>query len=485
MTDFPKLSLEPGRFAAEWYLDNRPIAGELQTEANRPPHFVLFEDLDYDADWSQGREIPEERTHDRVLGRLRSNEDVVLTDVAISIWAPGLSTGFARYAVVGLGVGDVVADRYASIELQITGAELLFGTRPIKSVRIPTSGARYLEGTFSAESDPESTRSWEDHEGGLTLDCSYSAHFSGTDPFRHELIFAPIVRFTSTDPLTVDEWVKLWITPLLRVASLATRGAQRLSWLRVEAPVPERPEAMGAQLSGAVFGGGIDQAPYQAEYRPEEWQDPDRRPLFTLAGLPLSLVDILRQWRDLAQGQNPFLELYSQAMLHTDLPLRARYLYLIQALEGLHAYEHRAEEEDSQRRFEVKRTAALEALTSSEVDPETIRFIKQKWSKRMADSLDRRISELVSELPEPVGKTLARPEMCGLAAELATRGATTLGSQLRVLRNDLSHGGRNYDSVTLRPWVQTAETLCRGHALRLLGFRPQDIEAALVADAGS
>ena len=101
------------------------------------------------------------------------------------------------------------------------------------------------------------------------------------------------------------------------------------------------------------------------------------------------------------------------------------------------------------------------------------------------DSLDRRIGELVSALPDRVGETLAQPEMAGLAAELAARGATTLGDQLRVLRNDLSHGVRNYDNATLRPWVQTAETLCRGHALRLLGFEPQHIELALVSGAGS
>ena len=482
MADFPKLSLEPGRFAAEWHVDGRPIAGELQTEANRPPQLILF---DHGGDWSQGREIPEEHTYKRITGTLRSNEDVVLTDVTILIWVPGHGTGSARHAVVGLGIAGVTNDRYTAIELQITGAELLFGTQPIKSVAFPRDNATHLKGTFSAEGNPESSHHWEDGDGGLTIDCSYSVQSSLNDPFRHELIFAPIVRFTSANPLTLDEWVELYVTPLLRVASLATRAPQRLSWLRVEAPAPERQQAIGTRLIGAVFGSGIDQAPYQAEYRSEEWHDPDRRPLFTLAGLPLSFLDVLRRWRELARGENPFVELYSQAMLRTDLPLRARYLYLIQALEGLHAYEHRDEEDESQQRFEVKRTAALDALTRSGVEADTIKFIRQKWSKRMIDSLDRRIGELVSALPDRVGETLAQPEIAGLAAELAARGATTLGDQLRVLRNDLSHGVRNYDNATLRPWVQTAETLCRGHALRLLGFEPQHIEAALVTGAGS
>jgi hypothetical protein len=216
------------------------IAGELETQARRPPQFVLFDDID-NYEWSRGRDLPEEHTYERIIGRLRSNEDVVLTDTTILIWAPGRCIGSARHAVVGLGMANVSADRYAAIELQITGAELFFGTRPIKSVSVPRGEATHLEGTFSAEGDPASNRHWEDQKGGLALDCSYSAHFSGTDPFRHELVFAPVVQITSADPLTLDEWVELWITPLLRVASLATRAPQRLSWLRVEALVRQQP----------------------------------------------------------------------------------------------------------------------------------------------------------------------------------------------------------------------------------------------------
>lgn len=57
MADFPRLSLEPGRYAAEWHVNGRLIAGELETAADRPPRVVLFDDVD-EVDWALGRELP-------------------------------------------------------------------------------------------------------------------------------------------------------------------------------------------------------------------------------------------------------------------------------------------------------------------------------------------------------------------------------------------------------------------------------------------
>ena len=60
---------------------------------------------------------------------------------------------------------------------------------------------------------------------------------------------------------------------------------------------------------------------------------------------------------------------------------------------------------------------------------------------------------------------------------------TALEGQLRKLRNDLSHGSRNYPDAVLRPWVAIAETLCRAHALRLLDFNDEAIAAGMAPPA--
>jgi hypothetical protein len=62
---------------------------------------------------------------------------------------------------------------------------------------------------------------------------------------------------------------------------------------------------------------------------------------------------------------------------------------------------------------------------------------------------------------------------------IAKDNATTPQAQLRVLRNKLSHGDRNYPDHDLQPWVGVVETMCRAQLLGLLGFDSAEIETAL------
>jgi hypothetical protein len=65
--------------------------------------------------------------------------------------------------------------------------------------------------------------------------------------------------------------------------------------------------------------------------------------LFTASELPAPLPDVIERWRQLDSSDNPFPELYRLASA-PDLPERARFLYLVQALEGLHGFEHNADD---------------------------------------------------------------------------------------------------------------------------------------------
>jgi hypothetical protein len=267
--------------------------------------------------------------------------------------------------------------------------------------------------------------------------------------------------------------------PMLHLATLATRTPQRLSWLTVStAPVGATGKERGRHPSGVVFGSGIDQLPYEADYL-EEWRKPENRPLFTLASIPVPLPALLRRWVAVEGDDNPFMELYGQALRHGDLPQRARFLYLIQALEALHGYERAEADRQVQREFEVRRSEVIKDLETVQLPDGVLSFIRDNWSKHKLDNLDRRLRELIRLLPRGVRERLAPPAGGEVAARLAAGGEKDLPGQLRQLRNDLSHGSQNYEDRSLRAWVDIGETLCRAHALRLLGFDDEDVERGL------
>ena len=472
----PNAGVLPGEYGAEWFLDDRTIAGELDLAAGRPPEVVLFGDV-VPRDWSRGGG-PEKHQFGRVRGRTRSGMDVVLTDARLDILLPGRSMGVAHRAVVGIGVADVPNDAYPRIRFQLTELDLLFGRGPIESVSWPAEGTPHLHGRYTVEVNPDADYEWED-AAGLTMSCTYDLQSSLTQSHAHHVVFAPVVAISTDSPLTVDEWTDQWVMPLLRLSALATRRPQRLAWLTVNTrPHGQLTDEGQHYASGTVFGSGIEQAPYQAEYR-DEWRESENRPLFTLASLPMPLPDLVRQWRSLESAQNPFVELYSLALRHTDLPARARYLYLMQALEALHSFEHREDDEAAREVFVARRAEVFEALERVELASGTLRFIKDSWSKRPADSLDRRLADLMVQLPDAVRKLLTVPTDNELLAGAVADGVTALEGQLRKLRNDLSHGRQNYAEAVLRPWVGIAEALCRAHALRLLNFDDEAIAAGM------
>ncbi len=479
VTDFPKLDVAPGRFAAEWHLDAGPVAGELELEPGRPPTLSLFGDV-APVNWGDGKphEFPQHHRLPRVAGRLRSNQDVVLTDVDMVTWFPRNNYGAGRFAIVGLRIADVPDDAYRRVRLQVTGADLLFGIAPLKSFRWPLDGAPHLEGEYAAIGNPISSHTWQDDD--LTVDCRYDLRFA-LNPYQGELTLAPIVEMSSSVPRNIDEWMRVSIRPLLRIASLATRRPQRCAWLTVHTTSAADEADPGAQpRTGVVFAAGIDQAPYAAE-APQELTDVDRRPLFTLAVLPVGLPALLRTWLKLQTDANPFVELVGLALYQQDLPERSRFLYLVQALEALHGHENQAAEERAQEAFKATRAEVLEVLRLS-LDAVRYRFLREHWENRRP-SLEHRLAELMDALPSGVRAGLARPETAAVEARLVARGAKSIAAQLARLRNDLSHGAVNYGDHELSPWVRAVERICCAHLLRLLGFDASMIERALAQPA--
>ncbi len=477
----PKLGVEPGNYAVEWFLDDRgSIPGEVSLQPSRPPEVTLFDDA-VPKEWSKGGSFPEEHSFDRIAGRLRSGQDIVLTDVDLSIWFMGRSVGHARHATVGLNAAQVSGDAFHRARLQLTNLDVLFGTPPIRSLRWPSQDNSHMEGSYAIDLNPEAHHEWADEATGHRIECTYDTQMPLALGHSHYVAFAPVITLTCDEPLTVDRWTHDWVLPLLRLTTLATRIPQRLSWLAVSAAHPDSPDSdADRRVTASVFGGGIAQAPYEAEYR-AEWRERQHRPLFTLASLPMSLIDLIRGWRVLEHDENPSIELFGLAMRHPDLPARARFLYLVQALETLHSHEHRVEDEEAQARFEERRAEILSQLEQVSLPSGSLRFIKDKWSKRRVGSLDRRLSELLAQMPHPTQESVSTPPPGEVLEAMTAEGPQPMEALLRLLRNDLSHGNCNYEDFALIPWVERVETICRVHTLRLLGFDEESTAIGLGA----
>lgn len=411
---------------------------------------------------------------DRLVGRLRSNHDIVVIDVGFEEWFPQQNIGFGRWAIVGLEIADVPEDRYTRVRFQITNSDLFFGVAPIGNVTWPATKDPSEEATFSATLNASAHQVWDDAAQGIKFDCGYDNSYS-FDQYHIGLVAAPVIDIYSTQPLTPDEWRDRWLQPLLGLAAFATKGPQTVSWLSVL--VGEDRE----QRSGTVFSGGIDQAPYTANYNADWIRNPELLPIFTLATLPIELPRLVTRWRELQSSDNPFVELYGLTLFQRNLPARAKFLYLVQALEALHGFEHQAEDEQRAAEFKDRRKDVIDEAAAAGLSAESLKLLREQWSKRPLDSLDRRLTALLDELPTALREQLeANTELEPVRSELKNEGnAETLAAQIRVLRNHLSHGTRNYEDPALSPWVKTLETICRAHLLRLLGFAEFAIEESL------
>lgn len=477
---FPKLAIAPGDYSVEWSLGDRWVPGEVELEPNRPPRIVVFGDIE-ERDWSRGGAFPQEDEYDHLVGRLRSGQDIVVTDVHASTWLPRRVSGSGRHAVVGLNIGEVDGNAYSRIRFQLTDLDMFFGVAPIESVSWPQHPEEPGSHTYAVQVNPAADHEWLDDADDLRVTCSYDRRFTISNAHRHEVAFAPVISIACRTPLTVDQWVDRWVMPALRVATLATRKLQRLSWMTVSTTgLDPTDEERFRSPSGVVFGGGISQSPYEAEYL-DEWRLEENRPLFTLATIPMPLPALLTTWRALQSSDNPFMELYGQSLRHDDLPARARYLYLVQALEALHTYEHASEDSERDANFRQQREVALDDLSHRDLPSGALRLLRDTWPKWRMDSLDRRLRELIAQLPDGVQRRLTVPPDNTIARDFDTAGVPAMDSRLRSLRNDLSHGSRNYDDFDLRPWVAIVDSLCRAHALRLLGFASTDLERGLGA----
>ena len=378
-----------------------------------------------------------------------------------------------------MGLGRVPDLAFNVARLQITGLDTFFGVAPIKSRSWPSGQENSGEATYSVTLNPESKQSWE--AGGVRVVASYDRQSPINDVYQQRVRFAPVLTVEVDVLLSVDDWIECWIAPLIRFVSFATSVPQKLSWVSFTWQGSE-PPPQGGRVSAQLFGSGISQLGYEAS-APDWLTRRGNRPLLTLAGLHSPLPLLLDRWRALDEDENVFFSLVRMVISQPELPHQARYLFLIQALESLHGVEHIEEDEAEQKAYQASRVSALDAISQTAFDSESMKFIKNNWSKRRPDSLARRLRDQLDWLPQGAAAAVDALAMTPIASNLTEGGALKLDAAdlLQRLRNELSHGNSHWDEDMLAPWADALELACRLQVLRLLGFDDRQVELAAEA----
>jgi ApeA N-terminal domain 1 len=469
MSGFPNLPVEPGDYDCRWFVDGETLPGSISLRPLRLPSITIYDDRPADQPvwFGVGRRLP------RLEGQLRTNQDIVVLNAYVEPFMLGRMYGQGSHALVGMDVRKIRDDRYDAATVQITDSYRFFGWPAIVGFE---NGTTVVNGKlrFAALVNRDPTRRWRDARAGLTVTCTYMRRFA-PGPTQLAIDFAPVTWFESDEPRSLQEWFSD-IIPLAGLTTFALGRPQQVSWLTLEFGKGR------SSTEAVVFGGGIHQEPHAAR----QWIDksalpPYGRPYFTLESLRPQhrLPRILSRWRELSDDGHPFLPLYAYVLDHPDLPVRARFLQLAQALEACDAYERRKIEAQARSRFLKRREAFLREVSTA-ISASARKELEAMLMKSPHSGLSGRLYRLLRALPETTRRDLDRPELAPLRLKLRQRSRVGNAShdELAELRNALSHG-ESYPDEELEPWLRALEIVARATLMRLLRFNASEVEAAL------
>jgi ApeA N-terminal domain 1 len=212
--------------------------------------------------------------------------------------------------------------------VQITEGHRLFGRASLTKVTIPTATPETGKVGFSVELDRDANMTYSSN--GTELRCRFWIQGSLTDYRRFFVTTAPVFEIRSTEPRTPGEWMNGHVRPLRELVTLAIFEPQTVAWATLD-DEHEGVSTDGSTRSFQLFSGDIQQAPYAPTADPHQ----ESRTLFTFPDLPYGPVELLRRWEDLRTAHRGLIQPLMQGLTEQMNP-RARFLFLVQALEGLH-----------------------------------------------------------------------------------------------------------------------------------------------------
>lgn len=471
--------IDPGTHRCTWTLSKPPdtsawrVAGDIEFLPQRQPRGGVYGKAP--VNWTahpgggKGAGFPQHFEYPLVNGELNGGLDLVLVDAHLSVFGEdpregvftfqGPNASFEAWAaLVGRGAprsGPVLID---SGVIQVTHLDAFAACSPLAEVRFPEGHAYQADDpTWSATFDKASIQNWRDDDAEVSMSYHGAAEIFGG--YRFGLKFSPIVSIELQQAIPLTEFMTRWAWPVQSLVSAATGRNEKITYLSCS-PVVEGDDRPSQQRQFQVFQASISQEPYTSTNHPR-----DKHISAIRLSNGESLLALLRRWQQLEDDQNPILTSYDATAVGPDQTPRARFLLLVQALEGLSGHEDRLAPQRS--KFDAKRARILDKCEMA-LDTDEFKFL-QRFLSKSSGGVDVALREMVKALPVDLGPELAN---CALVKQViadAANAADTAFTALGYVRNQLSHGTKTFDRRHLHDAAEILERVVRGHLLRLLG----------------
>ena len=372
---------------------------------------------------------------------LRAGWEVLLLDATVQAWLPERASFQASLAVAGHGLSADPGRGFPEASVQITEGHRLFGVPPLTKVTFPTPMPETGKVQFSVEVDRDANVTYRSDDDEVR--CRYWINGSLTDYRRFFVTTAPVFEIRNAALLTPAKWMTSHVLPLCELVTLATLEPQTVAWATLDEE-HEGGSKEGSTRSYQLFSQDIQQAPYAPAADPHK----ESRTLFTFPELPYSPVELLRRWEDLRTTHRGFIRPLMQGLTEQMNP-RARFLFLAQALEGLHT-ETAGEGPVPVEQHKAKRKEVLQAVKDVGLD--------KKWTDRWLDRYGRfSLAERLTQLRDAVQPDVERVADIGLVP-----------GEIPDIRNRLSHGAEDYSWQNLRSAMLVMSAIGAAHVLRML-----------------
>ncbi|WP_181804627.1 ApeA N-terminal domain 1-containing protein [Streptomyces shenzhenensis] len=473
-----RLQLEPGTYRCTWSVPaedgrQRELHGDIELTTGSVPRGEIYEDVPGSEIVRGVRSFPQQSRYPILRAKLINGFELIGLDAIVNAWAPERATVLLRCALVGLwGAGSREEEpNFEGLTAQVTHLDSIFGIGPIRSYGFPTLDQPPLSGSWAISEEPCSAQEWNDE--GARVRLSFDSSASLADPFRFQMMYSPVATIQLANRITFDEILGQWILPLLRIVTLCLGTPQEITALTFRLNGGDAPAGRGFQ----AFGLGVTQSPFASSGKEVQ----SIQAALTTSRDQVSLLHLLRRWQELQNEHHPLLETYGSFLQVKGQHARARYLLLIQSLEGLYGHENKNENERRRGRHKERRQEVLDALGACDsLTSDHKRFIKTFLMKYPHGNLDRCLSDSFTSLPGDVAAEIAKTPLIQNSISRHS-GDLAVTNALRGIRNDLAHGSKGYPTHELEDVALILERVARAHLLRLLGCNTDIQERVLYA----
>jgi len=471
-----KLPFETGEYLCTWDVPDgsggmREVSGLLTVEQGHYPNGMLYGNMPID--WQeQGKgqkfaTFPQTHRFDSLVGRLSTGAYVALLNGELSYWFDTQGRARGAIAVLSQDKFDASAHRkYASIEIQVEGLEAVAGVAPISKTKFPVD--KDAERTWAATLNDEAKFEWATEEHQMSF--WYNGSFRSFDAYEFRMVFGPVLRVTSQQPLTVVEWWLNWVRPLRQMISLVTSAPREIRYfLALNDGDPEHSQR------DQVFGWDITHQPVNSTRAVVD----EIRSSVKLKEDELSLLALLTKWQELAAIHHPLIETYGSMTTAKEQHPRSRFLLLLQALEGSHGFENKASHEKDREKHTKARQAFIDRVAEL-LEAKDLKFLDKYLMKSPPQGLEQSLIAIFKSLPVDVVPELEKTELVAqMRAEHSGKGKLRVEAALVRARNVLSHGSSSFDPNALEETAKILDRVVRSEAIRLLGAPSAARERAL------